>query len=96
VDLKPKFLNGELAYPGKVKGIARIILDIKDSHKFKKGEKIMKKSFFYLLFIVLNILSFSKEKDNLVIGVIYDNFIQSKNISYSLMEKEINNLVGDK
>ena len=56
----------------------------------------MKKSFFYLLFIVLNILSFSKEKDNLVIGVIYDNFIQSKNISYSLMEKEINNLVGDK
>ena len=34
----------------------------------------MKKSFFYLLFIVLNILSFSKEKDNLVIGVIYDNF----------------------
>ena len=31
-------LKGSIAYPGKVKGNARIILDIKDASKFKSGE----------------------------------------------------------
>ncbi len=56
----------------------------------------MKQKLFCLFFIIISIVSFSKEKKNLNIAIIYDDFVQSKDISYSLMEKEINNLIGDK
>lgn len=56
----------------------------------------MKQKLFCLFFIIISIVSFSKEKKNLNIAVIYDDFVQNKDISYSLMEKEINNLIGDK
>lgn len=56
----------------------------------------MKQKLFCLFFIIISIVSFSKEKKNLNIAIIYDDFVQNKDISYSLMEKEINNLIGDK
>lgn len=56
----------------------------------------MKQKLFCLFFIAISIFSFSKEKKNLNIAVIYDDFVQNKDISYSLMEKEISNLIGDK
>jgi phosphoenolpyruvate synthase/pyruvate phosphate dikinase len=33
-----KIIKGELAYPGKVRGTVRVILDIKDAQNFKKNE----------------------------------------------------------